>query len=298
MSSPYSPGSKKNTIVTPGSNARNPEFAKSNISRILPRQNSTGALRGTQNVGYSGGVKIDGSNNRIVLGSNIGNISGTVGTIILDGDTSTIQVSDNIDINGVTEQITVSSDGDPILTMGKYTDGTFNFRVQDENGIGLAQFGQFPGGSIALKVAQSGIEVSTATAAQLVFSSSASFTVALGDTYTFPAQLVNSGVPEYATTQIIPHGAAFTPAVGCFAPQVVGGLSISPPFPPDFPADTVTFIPPGGLIYQEGLAYMQLYYGVDATNLYLGMVYINDTGAPVTLLGAPITYYVYTYVAN
>lgn len=291
MSSPYNPRYRGKSIITPGNNKQNPEFVQSDISRILPRQNSTGILRGTQNVGY-GNTRIEGSQNRIILGSSAG--TGNVGSIILDGNDSSILVSDNIRIDGVTEQISVSSGGDQVITMGKYSDGTFNFRVQDANGIGIAQFGQFPGGSIALKVALAGIEVSTATPQQLVFSSSASFTVAESGTYTFPAQLVNSGSPVWATSQVIPHGAAFTPAVGCYGPLEVGG-AVLPVFPPDFPTTAFTFIPNGGLIYQLGLAYMQVYYAVDTTNIYLGMNYINDSGAPVTLLGAPITYYAYTY---
>jgi|SRR6185503_3958852 len=45
------------------------------LSRVLPRQNSTGSTRGTQQVGQ-GGSAIDGSNNRIIIqapdGSSVG----------------------------------------------------------------------------------------------------------------------------------------------------------------------------------------------------------------------------------
>src|ERR1700741_119353 len=146
MSSTYNPSGTGGKIITPGNTAQG-TLAQSDISRILPRQNSTGILRGTQSVGY-GDTKIDGSNNRIVLGSSAG--TGNVGSIVLDGNTSSIVVSNNVRIDGVTEQISVSSGGNQIITMGKYTDGTFNFRVQDTNGVGIAQFGQFPDSSIAL----------------------------------------------------------------------------------------------------------------------------------------------------
>lgn len=47
------------------------ELPTSNLSRVLPRQLSTGTTRGTQTVGY-GSAKIDGSNNVISVGSNVG----------------------------------------------------------------------------------------------------------------------------------------------------------------------------------------------------------------------------------
>jgi hypothetical protein len=293
VSTPYSPTNFGGKIITPGNVAQG-SLIQSDISRILPRQQSTGVLRGTQSVGY-GDTKIDASNNRIVLGSSAG--TGNVGSIVLDGNSSSIVVSTNVKIDGTTEQISVSSGGNEIITMGKYTDGTFNFRIQDTNGIGIAQFGQFPSGPIALKVAQAGIEVSTATPQQLVFSSSASFTVAKSGTFTFPSQVVPAGTTIYATSQVIPHGAAFKPAIGCYAPLEVGGAAL-PVFPPDFPTNLVTFVPNGGLIYQGINEFMAVYYGVNATNIYLGMSYINDTGSPLTILGAPVTYYAYTYNAS
>jgi hypothetical protein len=44
----------------------NKEIGGDNIGRVLPRQVSTGIMRGTQGVG-TGGVQIDSSNNRIVI---------------------------------------------------------------------------------------------------------------------------------------------------------------------------------------------------------------------------------------
>lgn len=58
----------------PGGNKQG-NIPGSDQSRILPRQLSTGTLRGTQNVGY-GSVKIDGSNNRITIGDNDGSSIG------------------------------------------------------------------------------------------------------------------------------------------------------------------------------------------------------------------------------
>ncbi len=74
MSTPYSPRSTASGIVTPSS-VQSRNLAQSNISRVLPRQNSVGALRGTQLVG-SKGAKIDAANNRIVLSASDGSSVG------------------------------------------------------------------------------------------------------------------------------------------------------------------------------------------------------------------------------
>lgn len=47
MSTPYTPNARKNKLVNPGSNKEG-TLSKSDISRILPRQISTGTMRGTQ----------------------------------------------------------------------------------------------------------------------------------------------------------------------------------------------------------------------------------------------------------
>lgn len=78
MSDTYNPNSRKNMIVNPGG-GKSGSLAQSNLSRIIPRQISTGTMRGTQNVGY-GSAKIDGSNNRITVGAPDGSSVG-MGTI-------------------------------------------------------------------------------------------------------------------------------------------------------------------------------------------------------------------------
>lgn len=62
----------------------NSEIGQDNIGRVLPRQVSTGSLRGTQSVGY-GTTKIDGSNNTITVGD----------SILLDGNNDVINVTSN-----------------------------------------------------------------------------------------------------------------------------------------------------------------------------------------------------------
>lgn len=81
MSTLFTNGNTTSQIASTSSTANNPLDA-SDISRVLPRQLSTGSTRGTQTVGY-GDTKIDGSNNTITVGS----------SIFLDGNNSVITVS-------------------------------------------------------------------------------------------------------------------------------------------------------------------------------------------------------------
>lgn len=91
MDNVYDPSHPGPNITTPGTGSQG-QIAGSDLSRVLPRQFSTGTMRGTQNVGY-GKVKIDGSNNRITIGDTDGSSigmgsipdnSGDVGFFALD----------------------------------------------------------------------------------------------------------------------------------------------------------------------------------------------------------------------
>lgn len=76
---------KPNTAqVVPQSGGKEGILPSSDISRVLPRQLSTGSTRGTQTVGY-GNTKIDGSNNRITIGTPDG---GTIGMGSIPGSTT------------------------------------------------------------------------------------------------------------------------------------------------------------------------------------------------------------------
>lgn len=52
-----------------------PEMTGADLSRVLPRQNSSGFSRGTQPIGQ-GGSAIDGANNRIIIQSTTGTVDG------------------------------------------------------------------------------------------------------------------------------------------------------------------------------------------------------------------------------
>lgn len=163
----YDPRYNRKETLTPGSGGSG-TIDGSDMSRILPRQVSTGTLRGTQNVGY-GATKIDGSNNRITLGD-----------IVLDGNTSTINIGDNIILDGKDNSITVTSDDGSQIGFGpipgypgefglfsidmsgnlimKIVNGTwYVFRVDKTN---VMQSGILPDKSAGWAVAASGYNVS------------------------------------------------------------------------------------------------------------------------------------------
>jgi len=275
MSTPYKfTGTQNYKVTTPGIGGDS-FSTDSNLSRTLPRQMSTGSTRGTQIVGY-GNTKIDGSKNSITLGTGI----------ILDG---------------TNEIITVENNSTPVINIGKDKNNDFNFRVVDKNNVGLAQFGQFPDGSIALKVAQSGVEVATAQANQLVFSSTSSFTVLKQSSYTFPsfgavpADTLNGG--SYTT---IAHNAGFVPNVNCFTPFAFSGVTYVTA-PAGFPISLPTFVTSGSAITQisgaSGDAFFNFFWSVDSTNLYLGATFQNSTSSTVTALPLTINYTIFVLSA-
>lgn len=75
--------SRGGNIITPGDGDAG-SLAGSDMSRVLPRQLSTGSTRGVQTVGY-GDTKIDGSNNRITIGTPDG---GQIGMGSIPGSTT------------------------------------------------------------------------------------------------------------------------------------------------------------------------------------------------------------------
>lgn len=115
------------------SHASDKSLGSSNIGRTLPRQISTGLMRGTQNVGI-GGAQIDSSNNRIVLsasdGSSVGigtipgDTTGEVGLFALDTDGSLLWKS----VNG-TLYFYDKDSGVNYMTIGVLPDNTTGWAV-------------------------------------------------------------------------------------------------------------------------------------------------------------------------
>lgn len=142
MDNIYNPGSRRNSIVTPGSS--NPgSIDGSDISRILPRQLSTGTLRGTQSVGY-GTAKIDGSNNRITIGGPDGSVVG-IGSI--PGSTTNEYGFFSLDSNG--------------RLIMKIINGTKYVYDPANNYVNITQDGLLPDGTGGFVAAKPGVDVAT-----------------------------------------------------------------------------------------------------------------------------------------
>lgn len=120
-----------------------------------------------------------------------------------------------------------SATGVPVAKFGEQTDDTYSLKFFDVKGIGLAQFGQFPGGEVALKVAEANVEVSTATDDELIFDSGRDiFSIAEIVTGTsnvsFPSH--SSGASTYidgqdsngSGTLTMNHGLGYIPAIQAF----------------------------------------------------------------------------------
>jgi len=138
MSTPYTPGKSRKTIIVPGG-SDNPNLRSSDISRVLPRQLSTGSTRGTQTVGY-GNTKIDGSNNRITIGTPDG---GTIGFGAIPGSATNEFGFFSVDSTGK-------------LVM-KIVNGTWY--VYRDDGTNVMQSGILPDTTAGWAVAAPGYEV-------------------------------------------------------------------------------------------------------------------------------------------
>lgn len=124
----YTPG-RKNPLSSSGSKA--PVLAQSDLSRILPRQNSTGSTRGTQNIGV-GNMKLDGANNRITIGAPDGS---TVGLGAIPGTTPveyglfTLDSSGNV-VTKIIDGSIYIMDGDLVrMLAGFQPDGTVDVNI-------------------------------------------------------------------------------------------------------------------------------------------------------------------------
>lgn len=216
------------------------------LERTLPRQISTGRQRGTQDI--TGSVTVA----EPVNGTPVITISGTNQNQIFHNP---------------------ATDTD-VITIGKYSDGTFNFRIQDTDEIGIAQFGNFANGSTALKIAFPGVEVATATDNQLIFTSDRNLFKIIGSgtaSETLPAGSYTIG---QLFQIVIPHGQK--PRVPAFLLYVNNPVltSVGNGLQPT-PASTYAKFNalPGGLpIYLPTI----LSYGtIDDTNLYINIQFLT-----------------------
>lgn len=110
------------------------------------------------------------------------------------------------------KQIVGSNGVSQIVNYGVQTDGNFALKFFDTNGIGVARFGQFSDGSIALKVAKSGQEVDSATNSQLVFNSTQdTFKIVSKNSAAF--SFTSGGAGPGSTTVTINHNLGYVPII-------------------------------------------------------------------------------------
>ncbi len=218
-------------------------LAQSDISRMLPRQVSTGALRGTQTVGY-GGVKIDGSNNRIILNAN---------------DT-TVTIGDTSDTDSTTGVSLKDSSGNTFVTLGKGTDGgtTTGLTIYDGDNTRRLLGGQFPDGQVKIKLSQIGYDVAFATDDQLIWSSDFNM-FKIVDDGSIPLSFTATGANGELITAYA-HGLDYIPKVEADA-SVDDNLSPGSGISPNVTLPYTAFN--AGL---TAVAHFQI--AIDTTNLY------------------------------
>lgn len=163
-------------------------------------------------------------------------------------------------------------------------------QLYDASGTPFIRLGQFPDSTIALKIAQSGVDVTKATPSQLVFNSQI-----ISGVYTFPTTPSIAGTSgTYQTTQTISHNLGYVPAFQVFT-EIPNGIPNLPGFP------TLYYTQIVGLINMTDIATSfvstTLAVGIDDQNLYVNRLSSNSdtnphTGSPIT-----ITYYIFEYGA-
>lgn len=139
----FKPSKGNGSISTPGDGSGG-NLSASDISRILPRQMSTGSTRGQQRVGY-GTAMLDGNNNRITVGTPDG---GSVGMGSIPGSTTNEYGF-----------FTLDSDGKLIM---KIVNGTKYVYDPSNDYVNITQDGLLPDGSGGFVVAKTGENVADA----------------------------------------------------------------------------------------------------------------------------------------
>lgn len=149
----------------------------------------------------------------------------------------------------------------PVMQAGPLPEGGYGLRFPDANGIGIAQFGQFPDGSTALKIAPTGVEVATATDSQLIFNSSQ-------DIFKI-VQTGNLSIPTTPSTFInVAHNLGYEPIVMAY---ITFSWSSTPVVTTSLPAMLVAFSTTAGGFVIDYLVSFQ----VTTTNIVFRFDYVN-----------------------
>lgn len=149
-------------FITPGTNKPG-VLDQSNLSRVIPRQFSTGTMRGTQRIGY-GGVEIDSSNNTITLNGTPGTAQQTV--LSGSGLTSTNPDGSASGIGAIPDTTPqeygfFSTDSSGVVIM-KIVFGTKYVYNPSDSYVNVTQDGLLPDGSGGFVVAKEGYNVADA----------------------------------------------------------------------------------------------------------------------------------------
>lgn len=275
----------------------NAGIPSSTTNYILPRQVGTGSTRGTQTIGV-GNINIDGSNNQITI------TNGSNSSSIILGQQSTVSNQSGVAASSFTSSngafgLSVTDSNNASINLGINASGNVEL-LFDDGTTNRLLVGQNSKGQEVISISKPGIDVTTADISGLSFSSTASFTVVLQGSFTFPSLgTVGAGMQAFSSVQTFPHNVGYIPDVNVFGPLTVGGFTL-PDSPPGFPSAT-TFAPLAdntSLIYQSNLANFGVTFGIDAQNLYLAITFNNDEASSQIALPLQLYYTVYNLPAT
>lgn len=204
--------------------------------------------------------------------------------------------------DGKEGRTTYHNNQDPFLIEGELFDGARGIRFQNAGGVGLAQFGIFGNGKLALKIAKDGFDAATATDDQLIFNSGQNI-------FKIVKKITDRSIPQFTTTYdgstyttggallTVPHGLTFTPKTEVFVQgQMVNFVTsalitstyVPLPIYPGHASSLNLYIFPnssGGSSY----AGVSIIFGVDATNVYVQANLLLTGNVPDTIAAIPVS---------
>lgn len=197
-----------------------------------------------------GKIQMDGRKNNIILN---------------DGQVTVNDSRSNFNIALTGSQINYKDNtGNIAMVEGVLPDKSVGFRLQNTQGLGLAQFSRDVNGNVAMKVAQSGIEVANATNDQLIFNSAQDI-FKIVKTGTLSLTHTVSATPTTTTTTSTPHLLTYTPALLAFItldPAIMSGALSNSTVPNPYPILFIT----GGSSALTLVGQAEVY--IDSTNVY------------------------------
>lgn len=166
------------------------------------------------------------------------------------------------------------------------TEQNNNRMLVSKNNVDQLIFGVNDDGNVAIKTSTDGIDVKSASDADLTFDSTKSFTVLKNDVYTIPATLVPASGSADGPTGAILHTFDGFPNFNAyfFDPHALDAFYNSTKNP------IVNGVP-----INQGLSLTyQLYVNVGHDFLYINCLFNNSTGSDVTSQPIDVSYLIYT----